>query len=40
MAEDNLQKRVLIDWFSLVDLGDPQQQRGDEIVQHFVVKLL
>lgn len=40
MAEDNLQKRVLIHRFSLIDLGDPKQQSGDEIVEHLVVKLL
>ena len=40
MAKDNLQKRVLIHRFSFVDLGDSKQQRGDEIVEHLVVKLL
>lgn len=40
MPEHNLQKRGLIHRFPLVDLTHPQQQRRDEIIDHFIVKLL
>jgi hypothetical protein len=40
VAEHYLEEGLLVDGLSLVDLGDSEEERGEEVVEHAVVELL
>lgn len=40
MSKDDLEEGGFIDWFSLVYLGDAEEEGGEEVVEHTIVELL
>lgn len=39
MVEDDFEEDAFLDWFFFVELRDPEEQGGDEVVEYFVVVL-
>lgn len=40
VSEYDLEEGGFVDWFSLVDLGDAQEEGRKEVVEHAIVELL